>query len=176
MPPAGHSLAELNTCPPAAFVAALGGVFEASSPWVAGGGPRPAAVPGRRAPGRRIARRDARRSPGAAAGPHPEAHPTTWPSGWKASRQPRSAGAEAGAPASIACRICELAEFQRLNSAYRARFGFPFVICARLNAKEAILGAMRRRLEHEPAAEEETALAEIEKIAALRLADILQST
>jgi OHCU decarboxylase len=70
----------------------------------------------------------------------------------------------------------ELAEFQRLNTAYRARFGFPFVICARLNAKDAILAAMRRRLAHDPAAEEEAALVEIEKIADLRLADILQST
>jgi 2-oxo-4-hydroxy-4-carboxy-5-ureidoimidazoline decarboxylase len=67
----------------------------------------------------------------------------------------------------------ELAEFQALNAAYRARFGFPFVICARLNAREAILQAMRHRLKNEPAAEEKAALAEIEKIAWLRLGDIM---
>ncbi len=67
----------------------------------------------------------------------------------------------------------ELAEFQRLNDAYRAKFGFPFVICARLNAKAAILAAMQARLEQDPAAEQATALAEIGRIAGLRLRDAL---
>ncbi|HWA87818.1 MAG TPA: 2-oxo-4-hydroxy-4-carboxy-5-ureidoimidazoline decarboxylase [Opitutus sp.] len=68
----------------------------------------------------------------------------------------------------------ELAEFQRLNTAYRARFGFPFIICARLNAKDTILAAMKARIANSPAAEREAALAEIEKIARLRLHDLLQ--
>ncbi len=68
----------------------------------------------------------------------------------------------------------ELAEFTRLNEAYKARFGFPFVICARLNAKAAILTAMKSRLPHEPAVEFSTALSEIEKIAQLRLQDTLK--
>src|SRR5947207_1873172 len=33
----------------------------------------------------------------------------------------------------------EVAMFQKFNHAYREKFGFPFVICARLNKKEAIL-------------------------------------
>lgn len=65
----------------------------------------------------------------------------------------------------------ELAEFVRLNAAYTARFGFPFVICARLNAKDAILEAMRRRLTHPPEVEFATALDEIGRIARLRLDD-----
>ncbi len=69
----------------------------------------------------------------------------------------------------------ELAEFQRLNSAYLARFGFPFIICARLNAKSAILAAMQTRLTNSPEAEFVTALGEIEKIALLRLNDLLTS-
>lgn len=68
----------------------------------------------------------------------------------------------------------ELAEFQRLNAAYRQRFGFPFIICARLNAKEAILHAMRTRLSNSPDDEFQTALGEIEKIAHLRLNDIIK--
>jgi 2-oxo-4-hydroxy-4-carboxy-5-ureidoimidazoline decarboxylase len=67
----------------------------------------------------------------------------------------------------------ELGEFQRLNTAYRERFGFPFIICARLNAKDAILGAMRARLSNSPVQETQTALGEIEKIAQLRLNDLL---
>jgi 2-oxo-4-hydroxy-4-carboxy-5-ureidoimidazoline decarboxylase len=67
----------------------------------------------------------------------------------------------------------QLAEFQALNDAYRARFGFPFVICARLNARDTILQAMRTRLAHPPDAEFAAALAEIEKIARIRLGDVL---
>ena len=68
----------------------------------------------------------------------------------------------------------ELAEFTRHNDAYHAKFGFPFIICARLNAKSAILEAMQARLPNSPAAEHAAALAEIEKIAWLRLQDTLQ--
>lgn len=71
----------------------------------------------------------------------------------------------------------EAAEIQRLNDAYKARFGFPFVICARLNAKDAILAAMRARASNPPDAELSTALDEIAKIARLRLNDsILKET
>jgi len=68
----------------------------------------------------------------------------------------------------------ELAEFTRLNTAYKEKFAFPFIICARLNAKAAILAAMQQRLQNEWPAERDTALAEIEKIAGLRLLDVLQ--
>jgi 2-oxo-4-hydroxy-4-carboxy-5-ureidoimidazoline decarboxylase len=68
----------------------------------------------------------------------------------------------------------ELSEFARNNDAYQARFGFPFIICARLNAKAAILTAMQQRLKNPPDAEFATALGEIEKIAWLRLQDVLK--
>lgn len=69
----------------------------------------------------------------------------------------------------------EMEEFVRLNAAYTGRFGFPFIICARLNAKDAIVGAMRRRVGEDPAVEFATALVEIGKIARLRLLDTLAS-
>ena len=68
----------------------------------------------------------------------------------------------------------EGAEFQKLNDAYRARFDFPFVICARLNAKDAILAAIPMRMMNSPAVEFQTAIAEIEKIAYLRLQDAVR--
>jgi OHCU decarboxylase len=68
----------------------------------------------------------------------------------------------------------ELSRIQSLNSAYRDKFGFPFVICARLNNKEAILTGFHSRLEHSRAEEIKTALEEIGKIAYLRLQDIIQ--
>lgn len=68
----------------------------------------------------------------------------------------------------------EIDLFDRYNREYKERFGFPFVICARLNKKEAILSAFPVRLEHSRAKEIETALGEIYKIAALRLRDLVQ--
>lgn len=67
----------------------------------------------------------------------------------------------------------EKESFRRHNSAYREKFGFPFIICARMNKKNAILEAFPLRLQNDAAAEKKTALDEIHKIAALRLHDIL---
>ena len=69
----------------------------------------------------------------------------------------------------------EAALFQALNREYRQRFGFPFVICARLNKKEAILNGFRIRLSNSREQEIKTALEEIGKIAYLRLQDIVQT-
>jgi OHCU decarboxylase len=67
----------------------------------------------------------------------------------------------------------EIAAFQRFNRAYRDKFGFPFVICARLNRKEAILSAFPARLAHGRVEEIKAALEEIYKIAYFRLQDIV---
>ncbi|HEY3757059.1 MAG TPA: 2-oxo-4-hydroxy-4-carboxy-5-ureidoimidazoline decarboxylase [Opitutaceae bacterium] len=69
----------------------------------------------------------------------------------------------------------DMNRIQELNGAYRTKFGFPFVICARLNDCGAILAAMERRLANSPEREKEAALAEIEKIAWLRLQDTVMS-
>jgi 2-oxo-4-hydroxy-4-carboxy-5-ureidoimidazoline decarboxylase len=66
----------------------------------------------------------------------------------------------------------EVAQFQRNNAAYHERFGFPFIICARLNKKEAILAGFSRRLDHSREQEIKTALEEVYKIAELRLHDL----
>ncbi|HEY6759264.1 MAG TPA: 2-oxo-4-hydroxy-4-carboxy-5-ureidoimidazoline decarboxylase [Baekduia sp.] len=59
-----------------------------------------------------------------------------------------------------------------LTARYRQRFGFPFVVCAREHTADSIIAAVRARLDHDPDVEERTALAEIAKIAALRLDDL----
>jgi 2-oxo-4-hydroxy-4-carboxy-5-ureidoimidazoline decarboxylase len=69
----------------------------------------------------------------------------------------------------------EVKLFEEYNRSYQARFGFPFVICARLNDKKTILLAFQRRLQLSRADEIETALEEIEKIAALRLGSLLRA-
>ena len=47
----------------------------------------------------------------------------------------------------------EIARFQEANAAYQAKFGFPFVICARENTKDAIVAGLGnfRNLSYEPA-------------------------
>lgn len=66
----------------------------------------------------------------------------------------------------------EVALFQQNNAAYKEKFGFPFVICARLNKKEAILKGFKVRLHNSGEQEIQAALAEIFKIAELRLRDL----
>ena len=65
------------------------------------------------------------------------------------------------------------ARFHQSNLKYRKHFGFPFVICARMNNKQAMLDAFSVRLQNSPDQERETALGEIFKIAKLRLADLI---
>src|SRR5690242_288853 len=67
----------------------------------------------------------------------------------------------------------EIVTFDRYNAAYRERFGFPFVICARENKKDAILAAFPVRLKHSREEEIATAITEIGKIARLRMFDAL---
>jgi 2-oxo-4-hydroxy-4-carboxy-5-ureidoimidazoline decarboxylase len=60
-----------------------------------------------------------------------------------------------------------------LTAEYRARFGFPFVVCAREHTADSIIATAAARVAADPGEEERTALAEIAKIAALRLADLV---
>ena len=69
----------------------------------------------------------------------------------------------------------EAAAFERFNAAYRERFGFPFVICARENKKAAILAAFPVRLENKREQEIEAALREIDQIARLRMEDAIDT-
>ena len=68
----------------------------------------------------------------------------------------------------------EVERFREYNARYRERFGFSFVICARLNKKKAILDAFPVRLQNSSEQEIETALREIFKIAELRLKDLIE--
>jgi OHCU decarboxylase len=65
------------------------------------------------------------------------------------------------------------AELLALNAAYRERFGFPLVICAREHTPATILAAARTRVTADPVVEERRALAEVAKIARLRLAELV---
>jgi 2-oxo-4-hydroxy-4-carboxy-5-ureidoimidazoline decarboxylase len=65
----------------------------------------------------------------------------------------------------------EFERFHALNAAYGARFGFPFIICVRLNDKASILAALQARLAHDAPSEIAEALRQIGLISQLRLQD-----
>ncbi|MEF3048566.1 allantoinase PuuE [Pseudotabrizicola sp. L79] len=67
----------------------------------------------------------------------------------------------------------ERAAFQRLNDAYVAKHGFPFIIAVRDNTKASILAAFQTRLSNDTETEFATACAQVERIAELRLKDLL---
>ena len=63
----------------------------------------------------------------------------------------------------------DFAKFDRLNAAYREKFGFPFIIAVRGRTKGAILETFERRLANDPATELSTALEEIAAITRMRM-------
>jgi len=67
----------------------------------------------------------------------------------------------------------ERERFTALNTAYRDRFGFPFIIAVKGLNKADILAAFERRIDNNTDNEFATACREVEKIARLRLDAIL---
>lgn len=64
----------------------------------------------------------------------------------------------------------DFARFHRLNDAYRAKFGFPFIVCVRRHTRDSILAQFERRLGHDAATEFAAALLEVFYITRLRIA------
>ena len=164
-------LSDLNRCPPSEFVAVCGPFFE-HSPWVAERAAAPAIQQSNGAATRALAI-VAEASTGqqfALVQAHPEL----------ARRTPQAAGlTSASAFEQSAAGLNRLdaddsQQFADYNTAYRAKFGFPFIICARENKKASILDAFAARLKNTREVELRTALDEIGKIAWHRLTDAIE--
>ncbi len=67
----------------------------------------------------------------------------------------------------------ERTRFTELNDAYVAKHGFPFIIAVRDHDKAGILAAFEARLDNDTQTEFATACAQVERIARLRLEDML---
>ena len=87
---------------------------------------------------------------------------------------PESAGEQASAGLD-ALTDEEREAFSTLNASYVDRFGFPFIIAVKGLDKARILDAFRTRIASSRAEEFETACRQVERIALLRLKDILPS-
>lgn len=67
----------------------------------------------------------------------------------------------------------ERATFTRLNTAYTDKFGFPFIIAVRDHDKAGIMTAFEARLQNDRDTEFTTACKQVERIARLRLEEML---
>lgn len=167
------SIAELNDFSTANFVAALSNVFE-YSPWIAEQaaamrpftGVRPlfeamTAVVDRAAPELRLAL--------------VKAHPDLADKTQRAVGLTAESTAEQNSVGLDRLSDAEYEAFERVNNAYKAKFGIPYIVCVRRHTKDSILRNFEQRLPNSTATEMQTSIAEICRIAALRLNQLVSS-
>src|SRR5206468_4832105 len=63
----------------------------------------------------------------------------------------------------------EYAAFERVNNAYREKFGFPYIVCVRRHTKDSVLRDFETRLRNIAKTETRRAIEENGRISALRL-------
>ncbi|XP_053600334.1 2-oxo-4-hydroxy-4-carboxy-5-ureidoimidazoline decarboxylase-like [Plodia interpunctella] len=61
------------------------------------------------------------------------------------------------------------------NQNYREKFGFPFIICARLNKVQSIIEGLQRRFNNSKEQEISIGIDEVKKICRLRILDIVEN-
>lgn len=161
------SLAALNHCPPAQFVATLGSVFE-HAPWVA-----EAVLPQR--PFADVPALHAAMLSVLQALPEPallellRGHPELAGEAARRGLMTRDSASEQGRLALHDLAAEEAARWDTLNAAYRQRFGFPFILCIARHSRDSALAAFEQRLQHDRATELRLALDEIAEISRRRL-------
>ena len=74
------------------------------------------------------------------------------------------------------CSPQEFTHLNELNAAYNAKFGFPFILAVRGHSRQSVIAELDRRLANPVEAEFAEALRQIERIAGLRLNDLLSRT
>jgi 2-oxo-4-hydroxy-4-carboxy-5-ureidoimidazoline decarboxylase len=161
------TLAGLNTMDRAAFVTLLGGIFE-HSPWIAEAAwnARPfttidalhaamVAVIDGAGEAQRLALL--------------RAHPELAGKAAVRGELTRNSTQEQAGAGLDRCSPEELARIQSLNAAYNAKFGFPFIVAVKDLDRAGIIDRFADRLEHDRAAEFSEALAQVARIARVRL-------
>ena len=160
-------LAELNAMDKARFVAALGGIYDIS-PWVV------EAVSAQRPFASLAALHEAmslavQKTSDTYQRALIDAHPDLAGKAARAGTMTADSEREQSSAGLDRLNQADFDALQRLNGAYREKFGFPFIICVRRHSKDSILRQFELRLRNDGARERDTALGEIVRIAALRL-------
>ena len=162
------TLADLNCMDPAAFATAVGDVFELA-PWVA------SAVHARR-PFSTVADLHAAMMGAVRAAPREQQiafvrnHPDLAGKAARAGDVTDDSRREQASAGLDALSDEEFTRFHRLNDAYKAKFGFPFMICVRRHTRDSILEQFERRVARDEAVEFAQALQEVSYITRLRIA------
>lgn len=167
------ALDDLNTCSEAEFVDALGAIFE-HSPWVA------EAVSGERPFASIEALHAAMVAAIDRAGREPQlalikAHPDLAGKAALAGELTAESTSEQKGAGLDRLSSDEFTRFHALNDAYKARFDFPFILAVRGHDKQSILASFEARLNHAPEEEMTEALAQIARIGAFRLNDLIEA-
>lgn len=161
------TLEAVNRMDGEAFTRMLGGVFE-RSPWVAGRAwaARPfASVEALHAAMREVVRRAPRDEQIALL----RAHPDLAGKAARAGTMTASSVSEQVSAGLDRLTDEEYERFERVNGAYRARFGIPFIIAVRRHDKAGILAAFERRLANTLDEEVDAALGQVFDITRMRL-------
>jgi OHCU decarboxylase len=102
-----------------------------------------------------------------------EAHPDLAGKLAQARRLTKESASEQASAGLDALTDAERDTFTKLNAAYVEKFGFPFIIAVRGLGKADILAAFKARIDNDRKAEFDTACRQVERIALLRLKDML---
>ena len=161
------TLADLNACSKDDFVTSLANIFE-YSPWIAEQAASARPFAGVRA------LFDAMKSAVDRAAPELrlaliKAHPDLANKTQRAAGLTAESSAEQNSVGLDRLSDAEFEAFERVNNAYRTKFGFPYIVCVRRHTKDSILRDFERRLPNDVEAETRNSIAEIGRIAALRL-------
>lgn len=165
-------LAAVNALDPDAFVALLGGVFEHSA-WVAEGAlpSRPfSSIDDLHAAMIAVVRNATEVQRLGFLNGHPElAGPEA-----RAGRMTADSASEQDSAGLDAMSPEDAEAFDRMNPAYRKKFGYPFIIAVRGRSRAEILSVFEARLARDQAEEDEAVLAEISAITRMRLARLVR--
>ena len=166
-------LSDLNVCSKDDFVAALANVFE-YSPWIA----EQAAVLRPFADVNELfaaMKSVVDRAPEEVRIALIRAHPDLANKTQRAAGLTAESNAEQNSAGLDRLSDAEFVAFERVNNAYRAKFGFPYVVCVRRHTRDSVLRDFERRLPNDAKAETQTSIGEIFRIAALRLDQLVAS-
>ncbi len=167
------TLSELNACNKDDFVAALANIFE-YSPWIAEqtASMRPFAGVKELFDAMKAA---VDRAPSELRLALIKAHPDLADKTQRAAGLTAESSAEQNSVGLDRLSDAEYVAFERVNNAYRSKFGFPYIVCVRRHTKDSILRDFERRLPNDAKTETQNSIEEICRIAALRVDQLVLS-
>ncbi|MGZ5871757.1 MAG: 2-oxo-4-hydroxy-4-carboxy-5-ureidoimidazoline decarboxylase [Bradyrhizobium sp.] len=167
------ALSDLNVCSRDDFVGALANIFE-YSPWIAerAATARPFAGVNQLFKAMRAA---VDRAPPELRLALIKAHPDLADKTQRAAGLTAESNAEQNSVGLDRLSDAEYEAFERVNNAYRAKFGFPYIVCVRRHTRDSILRDFERRLPNDAETEVQKSIEEICRIAALRVDQLVVS-